>query len=327
MTLDDLLDTTRAVGTADAETLARGRDAALDAVRRDLAGRARAVRHRARRRMAWGVAVLAVGAVTAWVVLPGGDRGPERTTVSAPPVAEVQFTNASQILDAAATAAVGEPVELGDAPYWKVVSEYSQSGELPDDNGTGQRTIWQGIAGPSVLKDTFGEDIALDAATPLRLPQATLRVGDHTYTWRQANAGALGTRQIRSLLTEGEQDRPSKPGRAPHEWYFFKQAGELLGETPASPAVRRDIWRELATLTGVTTTGRATDAVGRGGWNLTLTVEGYGSQRFIVDPSTGAILQRESALRGTTYRITYLEAGPAETAPTPRSEDETPAGR
>ncbi|MET0821401.1 MAG: CU044_5270 family protein [Aeromicrobium sp.] len=318
MTLDDLLTATRDVPSADASPLSRARDDTLAAARDDVMNRARLVRSRKRRRVLYAAAAATVAAVAAvMVVAPGGDRTPERVaTPVSPPVVAVQFTNASQIVDAAAASAGRGPAELGDAPYWRVVSEYAQSGsERPDENSEGKRTIWQGIDGPSLLRDTFGEDVALEDVRPLKLPRATLTVRGRTYTWREVNAGALDQQQIHDLLTEGEEGVGEKNGRAPHEWYFFKQAGELLGDTPASPAVRQAIWKEMATLTGITTSGKVTDALGRDGWDLTMSADGYGSQRFVVDPSTGAILQWETAGRGVTYRMTYLEAGPAETVP------------
>jgi hypothetical protein len=234
------------------------------------------------------------------------------------PVVEAHFANAAQIVDAAAAAAGQSTDQLGDAPYWRVTSEYAQTGgEEPESDESGKRTIWQGIAGPGVLRDTFGGDFTVADGKALKLPQATLSAKGRTYTWREFNAGALGPSQIHDVLTDGEEGLPAKAGRPPHEWYFFKQAGELLGETPASPAVRQAIWKELSALTGITTTGKATDAAGREGWNLTFRLEGYGSQRFIVETATGAILQAETESHGSTDRITYLEAGPAETAPTP----------
>lgn len=316
MTLDDLLAATRDVAPADASALSRGRDAALAAVHTDVMHRARVVRSRKRRRVLYAVAAVTVAAVATVVAVPGDDRAPDRVAIPAPPVVEAQFANASQIVDAAAASAGRGPAELGDAPYWKVVSQYAQSGsERPDENSEGMRTIWKGIDGPSILRDTFGEDVALEDVRPLKLPRATLTVRGRTYTWREVNAGALDQQQIHDLLTEGEEGVGEKDGRAPHEWYFFKQAGELLGDTPASPAVRQAIWKEMSTLTGITTSGKVTDALGRDGWDLTMSAEGYGSQRFVVDPSTGAILQWETADRGVTYRQTYLEAGPAETVP------------
>lgn len=329
MTLDDLLASTGDVTPVDTATLSVRRDAVLAAAREDVTSRARIVRHRRRRRVAYVAAVAAVACI-AWVAQPGSGPISEREALPVPPVVEAQFTDASQIVTAAADAAGQQPGGLGDAPYWKVVSEYSQGGsERPEENREGRRTIWQGIAGPSVLRDTDGGGFTLEEGKPLELPQATLTVGGRTFTWREINAGALGAAQVRELLTAGESGMSGKAGRAPHEWYFFKQAGELLGETPASPAVRRAIWNEMSTLTGVTTTGKVTDAIGRTGWDLTIAAEGFGSQRFVVDPSTGAILQSETAGRGTTYRITYIEAGPAETAPRPVPESEMPveAGR
>jgi hypothetical protein len=326
MNLDDILTATRDVADPDAATLARGREAALAAVHDDLTNRGRIMRRRTQRRATYAAAVLGTAAAVAvFVAMPGSNQAPNHIAVPAPPVVEAQFANASQIVDAAATAAGEGADELGDAPYWKVTSEYAQTGnENPDDNSTGQRTIWQGITGPSVLSDTFGGGSAVEGGRTRELPKATLSVSGHTYSWREVNAGALGPDQIHELLTEDEADLPTKEGRPPHEWYFFKQAGELLSDTPAPPAVRQAIWKELATLTGVTTTGKVTDASGREGWNLTFTLKGHGSQRFIVDPSTGAILQAEVESQGSTYRITYLEAGPAETAPTPTPETRMP---
>ncbi|MBP2389605.1 CU044_5270 family protein [Aeromicrobium fastidiosum] len=316
MTLDDLLVATRDVVPAGAPALARGRDDMLAAARDDVMNRARVVRSRKRRRVFSAVAAVTVAAVVVGVTSPSEDRAPQPAAAPATPVVEAEFTNAAQIVEAAATSAGREPAELGDAPYWKVVSEYAQSGsDRPDENSEGRRTIWKGVDGPSVLRDTFGEDVALEDVRPLKLPQATLTVRGRTYTWREVNAGALDEQRIHELLTDDEEGVPDKEGRAPHEWYFFKQAGELLSDTPASPAVRRAIWNEMATLTGVTTTGKVTDAIGRTGWDLTIRDKDYGSQRFVVDPSTGAILQSETVGRGVTYRQTYLEAGPAETVP------------
>lgn len=327
MTLDDILAATRDVAPPDAATLARGRGVALAAVRDDLASRARIVRRRTYRRATYAATALTTAAAVAvFVAMTGNNRAPQHVATPAPPAVEVQFANASQIVNAAATAAGHESDQLGNAPYWKVVSEYAQTGnEDSEENGTGKRTIWQGITGPSVLSDTFTGGFALEGGRPVALPQAILRVAGHAYTWREINAGALDLDQIHALLTGGEGDTPTREGRPPHEWYFFKQAGELLSETPASPAVRQAIWKELATLTGITTTGKVTDAIGREGWNLTFTRKGHGSQRFIVDPTNGAILQAESESLGSTYRVTYLEAGPAETAPTPTAKNRMPA--
>lgn len=326
MTLDEILTSTRDVDAPAAATLARGREAALAAVHDDLTSRSRILRRRTRRRVTYAAAALTTAAAVAvFVALPGNNQTPKHVAIPAPPVVEVQFANASQIVDAAATAAGQGPDELGNAPYWKVVSEYAQTGnEDPEQNSAGKRTIWQGITGPSVLSDTFGGGFAVDAGETLELPRSALTVGGRTYTWREINAGALGPDQIHDLLTEGEVGIPAKEGRPPHEWYFFKQAGELLSDTPAAPGVREAIWKELATLTGVTTTGKVADATGRQGWNLTLAIKGHGSQRFIVDPTTGAILQAEIESHGSTYRVTYIEAGPSETAPTPTPEARMP---
>lgn len=323
MTLDELLAATREVASPDATTLARGRDAALAAVHQDLTSRARIARRRARRRVISVGAFAAAAAVVAFVAVPGGNQAPD---VASPPLVEVEYQNASQIVSAAATAARQGSDDLGDAPYWKVVSKYAQTGsDDPVDDGAGNRTIWQGIDGPGVLKDTSSGGFTIAGGGAVKLPRATIRVDGQTYSWREINEGILSSAQIRTLLTAGEHRITPGSGGPERGWYIFKQVGELLAETPASPAVRQALWRELATLTGLTTSGRSTDTIGREGWNLTLTLPGYGSQRFIVDPDAGAILQAEVDSRGSTFRVTYLEAGPADAAPTATSEMRMPA--
>lgn len=313
MTLDDVLTATREVAAPEPATIDRGQEAAMTAFHQDLAARARIARRKLRRGVLSGVAVLAAAAVIAAVAAnPDPDTRPIPDVIAAPKpqVVDVQYANASQIVNAAADASGRTGTVLGDAPYWKVMSEYQQKGgRNVDENSTGRRTIWQGIDRPSVLADSqFGDEI-------VALPKSTLQVGGRSYTWREINDGALSSEQIRGLLTAGEMGTGDKPGRAPHEWYFFKQAGELLTETPASPAIRKAIWKELASVSGATTSGKVVDATGREGWNLTYAAKGYGTQRFIVDPESGAILQGETEMRGTTYRVTYLSAGPATSAP------------
>lgn len=314
MTLDYVLAATRDVAPPSPEALAHGRAVVLAAAHEEHLGRARIGKRRARGRM-MSVGALAAAAAVAAVLaavlaVPDGDDPGERTATPSVEVVEVEYENAAQIVSAAAVAAGHQSSKLGDAPYWKVSSEWRQSDPGTEDS-FGKRTIWQGIDGPGVLRNDAGEF--------LELPRATLTVGGRTYNWREINAGALSRDQIRALLTASEDAMSAKDGRPAHEWYYFKQAGELLSESPASPAIRKMLWQELATVTGVTTSGKATDLLGRKGWNLTFKVAGHGSQRFIVDPTTGAILQAEHERRGSTYRVTYFKAGPADSVPIPNS--------
>lgn len=328
MSIDDVLTATREVAPPDNVALEQGRLAALSAADLDIRQRARIARRRsARRRFSIAAVAVAAGAL-ALIVLPRDDK-PTSAPVAKPPVeapaatapiVEANYKTASQIVNAAAKGAGQSSNVLGDAPYWKVESRYVQinaDGVEPDS--VGRRTIWQGIDDPGVLNDTFGQGLTVEGQT-LALPRGDLYFDGRTWRWREINRDGLTTKQVIDLLTSGEDGIGDKPGRAPREWYYFKQAGELLAETPASPHVRQEIWKQLAKLTGVTTSGKATDEIGRSGWDLTMTVDGYGTRRFIVDPSSGAILQSESEMRGTTYRATYLKAGPSQTAPTPTSE-------
>lgn len=328
MNLDEILTATRDVAPLDVIALERGHSTTLTAVHDDLAHRARIARRRARRRAISAAAVLATAsAVSVFVSVGGNDAAPEGGLTAAPAVVQAPFTNASQIVNAARTAAGKGSDELGDAPYWKVVSEYTESGIQGSQEITaGTRTIWQGITGPGVLRDTTGGSFKVAGGGILELPQATLRLGSRIYTWREVNAGALTTAQIHDLLTLADDATSSLDGRPASEWYIVKQARELLSETPAAPAVRQAIWQELSTMSGVTTSGRTIDAAGREGWNLTYTVKDHGSQRLIVDPATGAILQAEVESQESTYRVTYLHTGPSDSAPTPTAETRMPAG-
>ncbi len=310
MKLDTVLTATREVEAPDLATLAHGRHTALTAVHDDLTSRARLARRRVRRRVA---SVATIAAATAAFSFAARTSEPTQPN-AAPPVVEVEYANASQILGAAANAAGAGADTLGEAPYWKVVSEYAQTDTaVKAQNSTGERTIWQGIAGPSVLSDTFGGS----AAETVSQPQSVLELGGRTYSWRDVNSDGLTSAQVHALLTEGEAGRPAKEGRPSKEWYFFKQAGDLLSESPASPEIRKALWKELGALTGVTSSGKVEDAAGRSGWNLTFKLEGHGSQRYVVDPSTGAILQSEVEVGSAIHRVTYLEAGPATSAPEP----------
>lgn len=328
MSLEEILTATREVAPPDATTLTRGRDAALTAARHDLTSRARIARRRARRRMVSIATVFAsAAAVAVFVATIGSPSIPNDVAASPPAEVEVQYANASQIINTAATSAGAGSDLLGDARYWKVVSEYAQSSsDNPDDNGAGSRTVWQGIDGPGVVSDTFDGGFTLTDGHPLELPQATLSVDGHTYTWREINAGVLSPDQLRDLLTMGGEPLAANESRSAQDWHLVKQAGELLSETPAAPAIRQALWKELAELTGATTTGRVTDTAGREGWNLTFTINGYGTQQFIVDPATGAILQTEVETPASTYRVTYLESGPTNTAPAATATLRMPTG-
>lgn len=267
------------------------------------------------------LAGLAVGAI---LVLPRSDgparqatpaatSGPTPATTSTAPVVDTEYRNASQMLTAAAAAAGRQDDPLGDAPYWKVVT---QNG----NDASSRSTRWYGIDGPGVMP--FAPDPEHPTDLYEQMPQYTVRLGGHTYTWREVNDGAVPVSELPGLLTEKELSPAggrSDPGRD-HDRYFFKEAYEVLANTPASPAIRKTLWSAVAAIDGVELDGRVTDSIGRPGWAVSLTSDGF-TTTYIVDPTSGALLEARWRPEGPEPADpagqTFVESGPAASAPSP----------
>ena len=99
---------------------------------------------------------------------------------------------------------------------------------------------------------------------------------------------------------------------------LFTIVGDLLRESPAPHALRKALWEVAAKVPGVRLVGTVTDSAGRSG----IAVE-RGDQRYVLDPSDGRLLEESQgadgpvaeAPGGAGWTGTYLEQGPAETAP------------
>lgn len=324
MTLDDVLTAARPVAPPAPAILERGRAEAVSLAHAEISHRANMVRRRARRRVVSG-AVIAAVAVGALLLIPRADEpsrpianGPSTTADPASPpapVVKVDYRNASEVLKTTAAAAGAQSAPLGDAPYWKVVTQYGV-----DENT--RSTRWIGVDGPGVMpfdetSDRPGAEDLFDA-----LPQATIRLDGRTYTWRELNDGALPADALPRLLTDTElRHRDTDPERAAHEYYFFKEAYEVLARTPASPAIRAALWDAVADIKGVELDGEVTDSLGRTGWAVSLRGVGQGTQTYIVDPTTGALLETRGHAEGRSadegWVETFVESGPADSAPQP----------
>jgi hypothetical protein len=116
----------------------------------------------------------------------------------------------------------------------------------------------------------------------------------------------------------------------------FLEIGQLLGESPATPALRSALYRVLAGLNGVVLGGEATDSTGRHGTAVEFNADTV-TERLVVVPTTGVLLEESTTARKPTpadpqctvlpgnpgrclpafhvgeliHRITYLEVGPA----------------
>lgn len=292
MDLDTLLHDTTAVPDPGPATLARARAALDEEVRR-----ASVPTRRLRRPL---VAALVAGAASvALVVGPTLDVGGVTPRVSA---------EAAQVLLAAGRAAGEQPGGWPDAAYW-----YSRS-KGPD--GT-VREIWIGHRLPGVLRDG-----RVDAGV-IPLEVARFPTGGSSVDWDGLYALPTEPAALERRLRDGIH------GAGPDDdSELFVIVGDLLRESPAPPALRRALWEVAARVPGVELLGPARDAEGRPG----VAVRRNGST-YLLDPDDGRLLEESSgdpdappvverdatgavvSTRDSGFRATYLEQGPADTAP------------
>lgn len=306
MNLDELLDQTRDVDPLDPTVKAEVHDRLLAAARADIQGRAKASRLQRARPIATGLVAASVAAVAAisFTYAGSGHRAP---TAGNGPV-DVQFRTVAQVVDAT-TAAPG-PGDPTAARYWKVVTSWKCDGSQATTGGTSARTckatMYAGNGGPGVTTDASG--------TTMTVPEATAVVDGKEYAWRQVNTMRLTDAEVRSLVADNGPI--GKEARGPSSAYMFKNALGLLVYVPASSAVRKQLWHVLAGIPGVQLDGKATDALGRTGWRLTLDSPGWSTQSILVDPQTGMPLEETDQAPGHEVNVTtVVSVGPADTAP------------
>ncbi|MFT3873885.1 MAG: hypothetical protein QM714_14785 [Nocardioides sp.] len=224
----------------------------------------------------------------------------------------------AQVIDAAAIAS--SSVDPTASPYWKVVTSWDCAGIANADGAdrpagsTCQNTMWTGNGRPSVLEDINGE--------VRQIPQGTIEIDGRTLTWEQVNNQTWTDAQVATMVADNETS--TKADRAPSGYYVFKNAIGLLTYTPASPAIRKQLWQQLAKVPGVTFDGRATDALGRSGWRLTWGSQDAGQESIIIDTTTGMPLEQSDQAAGvkTPNVTTIVSAGPADSAPAAPSAKE-----
>lgn len=326
MTLDDLLTRDRDVPPLSATTFQATREAVVGAARIDVARRAKMIRLRRTRRALAGVAAAAIAGVVITAhtgnttATPGTARAhsaaPKLQTfgprTQSPKTVDVRYQTVAQVIRAASTStAAGDPTT---APYWKVVSTYHCDSSMQDivcpPDGQATHTVWNGNGRPGVVADTmFG---------PTPIPADTITINGNTMSWHEANSRTWSDAQIASLVADGGPSDKAG-GRAPTAFYVFKNTGDLLMDVPASRTIRMQLWKQLEKVPGVRLDGQATDALGRAGWRITLDSPGYGTQSYLIDTTTGMLLESSTQLSNekTPYKETFVSAGPAETAPAP----------
>ncbi|KAA1399920.1 CU044_5270 family protein [Aeromicrobium ginsengisoli] len=304
MHIDDLLEETRPTTDPRPEGLELSRVQSLAVAQASVDRITHIARRRTRRRRTAGV--LMVAAATAVVVIaprlvddtaPTAEP-PGRTTVPVAPIQTPEFRNASQVLHAAGTSAAAQTHDTARAKYWRVDSEYHQSGDK-----VYRRTFWQGHTSTGYLFDEGFGDGGL-----VKMGVAKFSFQQQSLTWDQLLHLTTSKSELLRLL---RADTGGLRGGTP-DHYAFKTLGDLLGESPAPPAVRKAMWDAAAELKGVKNDGRMTDAKGRTGYGITL-----GDMTYVVEPSTGELLESRMKLAaGGSYRMTYLSQGPTDATPT-----------
>jgi len=288
-TLEMLLDDTGRVDELDAAGLARGRAAVHRAVIDPSAATSpvRVTRPSTRRRrlVLTGVAAATVAVAVAVPVVSFGGNGPAMDAAAA------------TLLRHAGAAAGAQPGGWPDAAYWHVSSSYVRDGK------TYRRDIWVGHHGSSVLRDTGLPDAdGTMSGTPELIPgDGVFDAGATGLSWDQLYALPTDPARLKTQLQADIRDAGSDPTSE-----LFVAVGDLLRESPASPALREALYDVAAGIPGVHVTGRMTDATGRTGTGVT-----YGHETYVIDPSDGRLL----ADLADGWRATYLEQGPTADAP------------
>lgn len=306
MSLDTILQEAGTVSLPTDHTVERGR-AALDTATDAAAARVRAIRRARRRRAGFG-ALVGAAATAALVIGPtivSGDRAP--------------IASAAQVLLAASDAAGEQGDGWPDASYWHTVTEYTTY-VAGVETAQDRRESWMGRETDSVvvLSQRSGK-------LEWTLPWHGVLDGQ-AITWADIYALPTDPDALEQVLRRGAATEQTglaadEGGALSQDAYVFRRIGDLLRESPTSPALRQGLWAVAARLPEVTLVGEVTDAVGRPGTAVEL-----GGVRLVIDPADGRLLEwwsfdvSSTGEQGElTIRETYVEQGPADTAPEPES--------
>lgn len=200
----------------------------------------------------------------------------------------------SDVLRQAGAAAGDQPGGWPEASYWQSVTLYRHgSGPLV------RREVWAGHHSAGRLLDTR----LSSAVIPLREGRFAGLGWDELYAL-PTESGALDSR-LRATRLDGLRDSDTE---------LFALVGDLLRESPAPPTLRKALWEVVARVPGVSLVGAVKDGTGRPG----VAIE-RGEHGYVLDPTAGRLLEEYiggSKPGGAGWRATYLEQGPAVSAPT-----------
>jgi hypothetical protein len=170
---------------------------------------------------------------------------------------------------------------------------------------TYHREIWIGHRAGGVLRDP-----GVDAGV---IPLTGPTLFGEGLTWDKLYALPTDPAKLGAVLSDkvkGFGPDPNPTGGVSALQEEFVEIGDLLRESPASPALRKALYDVAAGIPGVRLAGNLKDALGRTG----VGVERNGEGTLLIDPATGQLL---AELEGKAWSSTYLTQGPASTAPAP----------
>lgn len=229
---------------------------------------------------------------------PAAGRGKALPTAGPGKSRPTPTLNLTDVLRQAGAASGEQPGGWPEASYWHSVSSYRQgSGPLV------RREVWAGHRAIGGLLDTR----LSSAVVPLQNGRFAGLGWDELY--------ALPTE---SVALESHLRATSLDGIRDGDTELFALVGDLLRESPAPPKLRRALWEVLAGVPGVSLAGAVRDSAGRPG----VAVE-RGERGYVVDLTAGRLLEEfigspkpaSDSPGAATWRATYLEQGPAVSAP------------
>jgi hypothetical protein len=168
---------------------------------------------------------------------------------------------------------------------------------------TYQREIWIAHQGQSVLRDSgLPDSSGRPTDTPSVIEASGLfPAGATSLTWDQLYALPTDPSRLKAVLESKVKDAGPDPTSE-----LFTAVGDLLRESPASPALREALYDVAAQSPGVRVTGQVTDAAGRTGTGVS-----RGAETYVIDQSNGQLL----ADNADGWSSTYVSQGPVDGAP------------
>jgi hypothetical protein len=228
------------------------------------------------------VTVFALAAAAAGVVITTNSGTPATTQRPSASAQQPGSGRATAFLDGLAEVAASESAPT--APYWKV--------QIRSVAGAHSDTVTEYISRKGYVFLSRGKIYHKYAPT--------WSVGTKLVDWNGLDRLPTDPATLLSMMSAAQ---PS--GRD-----VFGQAGIILANSPASPALRAGLFKALGKLNGVKVIGTTKDGIGRNGTELAFSGSQY-SEALIVDPKTATVLETVFWQAGGVSRVVYLSAGPA----------------